>query len=189
VSATETQPRSTIAADATPVPDSRVVPARARRRVAWLRAWPIVLAALLLALAALFADMIIDGVGAPAPALGGGQAEPPPVAATPAIMPALKPLASYAETVARPLFSPIRRAPAPATAAAALGEVSGFVITGVIVNERERHAFIQRGRPGATLRVVEGQQIDGWTVRSIMRDRILLQHGATEHELRLKAGP
>lgn len=155
-------------------------------RGTWRPTRTVVLAAVLLLLAAALIAIILDEMAPPLP-LGDSVAEPPPrAAAAPAVVAGLKPLANYAETVARPLFSPIRRAPAPAASAAALGQVSALVLSGIVVNHNERHALIQRGRSGVPLRVAEGDVIDGWTVRSVMRDGIVLQHGATEHELLLR---
>jgi hypothetical protein len=141
---------------------------------------------LLLLIAAAFGATLRNELAAPPPASGDDVVAPPAAAAPPTTAPRLKPLASYAETVARPLFSPIRRAPAPAASAVALGQVTGLALSGIVISKNERHALIQHGHSGIARRVAEGEEIDGWTVRSIRRDGIVLQHGATEHELLLR---
>jgi hypothetical protein len=172
------------ASRAEPLPAARLPlpPRRRRPRRTIARSF---VAALLLACAAALVLVILDEIDG-TPAATADAAAAPPSAPQSAPMATLKPLTAYAETVARPLFSPLRRAPVPAPPAAAPGQISGLVLTGIVGTEHDHRALVQRGRPGPTLRVAVGQEIEGWTVRAIGRDRIVLQHGSTEHELRLR---
>lgn len=100
----------------------------------------------------------------------------------------LPPLARYAEVVRRPLFSRTRR-PAPVNAAETLGAAGDFVLVGVVIDGSRREALIRHGRPGVLARLAVGQSVEGWTLRSVVSDRVVLAHGATRHELSLKDHP
>ncbi|HXZ02418.1 MAG TPA: hypothetical protein VEI03_20655 [Stellaceae bacterium] len=130
--------------------------------------------------------------------LGGeaGEGAPPPLAAAPPRplppLPAafdLPPLASYGEVVERPLFSPARRRPPEAAGQDLLGRSNSFVLVGVIISGAGRVALVEHGHPGEMARLAEGQTVEGWTLQSILPDRVVLQHGATEYELKLKDLP
>jgi hypothetical protein len=92
---------------------------------------------------------------------------------------ALPPISSYAEIVERPLLSPNRR---PAQTA---GQDTPFTVTGIIVSPGMRSAVVTHGTPPIMSRVVEGQEIDGWTVQSIRSDHIILARGTAQAELKL----
>jgi len=102
---------------------------------------------------------------------------------------ALPPLARYAEVAERPLFSATRQKPPAEAGQDLLGQSSSFVLLGVIISGPGRAALVQHGHPAEMARVTEGQAVEGWTVQSILPDRILLQHGATDYELKLKDLP
>jgi general secretion pathway protein N len=127
---------------------------------------------------------------------GAGEATSPSLSAAPLPplppLPAafsLPPLARYAEVAERPLFSATRQRPPAEAGQDLLGKSSSFVLLGVILSERGRAALVQHGHPSEMARVTEGQAVEGWTVQSILPDRILLQHGATDVELKLKDLP
>lgn len=130
--------------------------------------------------------------------LGGeaGGSTPPPLATAPLRplppLPAafdLPPLASYAEVAERPLFSPARRKPPEAAGQDLLGKSSSFVLVGIVISGSGRVALVQHGQPAEMARLGEGQAVEGWTLQSILPDRVVLQHGASEVELKLKDLP
>lgn len=120
---------------------------------------------------------------------------PPPAAASLRSLPplpaafGLPPLASYAEVAERPLFSAARRRPPEAAGQDLLGKSNSFVLVGVIISKAGRVALVQHGQSGELARLGEGQAVEGWTLQSILPDRVVLQHGATEYELKLKDLP
>ena len=99
---------------------------------------------------------------------------PPPLA--------LQPLEAYAATVERPLFTATRRAapagiaPAERTAGLILGR---YRLTGVIVTPGKRSILLASAN-NRTQTVVQGEAIDGWTLRSVERDRIVLENGGKQ---------
>ena len=112
---------------------------------------------------------------APTPSLH-PRAAPPPAA--PAAAPApLPPLASYKAVVERPLFSPSRRAPPGAAATALAPSIeSRYRLVGVMGTGAKHRAFVADGP--RRLQIVEGDLLDGWTVRQIAQDRVILSSPA-----------
>jgi hypothetical protein len=96
----------------------------------------------------------------------------------------MAPLNAYAEVVARPLFTPTRRPAAQQTAA---GRPSDFSLVGIVITRRERHALLEHGRPPHVDRVTPGQNVDGWTVKSIGPNSVLLAQGDRETEIKATA--
>jgi general secretion pathway protein N len=99
---------------------------------------------------------------------------------------AVEPLETYAEVTERPLFSPSRRSPPPQLAQGKQTDAGGLVLSGIILTSDARVALVQSGKTAPAKRLTEGQEIEGWSVQSILPDRIVLRRGATEHELKLK---
>ncbi len=97
---------------------------------------------------------------------------------------ALPPLERFSAIIKRPLFSPSRRP--PPREPEHLEQLDSFVLEGVLISPASRTAVVEHGRPPVTAHVVEGQDIEGWTVSSILPDRIVLRHGVTQHELKLR---
>jgi len=106
---------------------------------------------------------------------------PVPAAEEPAF--AVPPLQTYAEVTERPLFSPSRR-PAAVTQQVA-GPASSLALVGVVISGDGRVALIRQGKAPALARVREGQQVEGWTVRSIAPDRVVVRNGTSEAQLKL----
>ncbi len=104
----------------------------------------------------------------------------------------MKPLDDFSEIARRPLFIPSRRPLPPDTEPPGPGprkaERHRFILKGVVILGDERMAVlvIQRRRNRTVLRVVEGQQIDGWLVEAIMPDRVVLRQGETREEVVLR---
>jgi hypothetical protein len=109
-------------------------------------------------------------------------ANPPPVSGVEGF--ALPPAQFFAEIAQRPLFAPTRR---PAEDRQKnLGQLATFSLDGVMISPQGKAAIVLHGTPPALAHVTEGQEIEGWTVSSIFADRIVLQNGGSEHELKLK---
>ena len=110
---------------------------------------------------------------------------------------AMPPIESFSEIAARPLFSESRRPPGPAAepepepetkpgkAAAVVVRRGLFVLVGVVITARTRLAIVRQRTAREAVRLVEGQQIEGWTVDSIQPDRVLFRQGAAVEEVRL----
>ena len=100
----------------------------------------------------------------------------------------MAPLNTYAEVVSRPLFSPSRRPPAAASAA---DRPTTFTLIGIIISAEDRHALLAHGTPPHVERVTEGQNLDGWMVKSIEDSRVVLTQGDNEIEVKAaeKPGP
>ncbi|MCH7775909.1 MAG: hypothetical protein IH878_05125 [Gemmatimonadetes bacterium] len=104
----------------------------------------------------------------------------------------MKPLDDFSEIARRPLFIPSRRPLPPDTEPPRPGprkaERHRFTLKGVVIVGDERMAVlvIQRRRSRTVLRVVEGQQIDGWLVEAILPDRVVLRQGETREEVALR---
>ena len=102
----------------------------------------------------------------------------PPVessVAAPALSSANLPgLAAYAAIVERPLFVPSRRPPPGATSS-----IEGrYRLLGIVGAGAKRRAFVADGTRHTE--VGEGDAIDGWTVKEIDQDRVLLISPAGE---------
>ena len=112
-----------------------------------------------------------------------------PLAAPPASAPglalaALPPLASYAAIVERPLFSPSRRPPPGAEAALGSSIESRYRLLGIVATGPKKKAFVAEG--ARRVEIAEGDALDGWTVKEIGPDRVLLSSPAGEAALKLK---
>lgn len=102
---------------------------------------------------------------------------------------AMPPLDSLSEVVKRPLFSEQRRPPAIAAAAAADARSTGFTLVGIVMAPGGGLALIEHGQPPHLDRVHERQEIDGWTVEQIARDRVTLRHADDRIEIKIKDAP
>jgi hypothetical protein len=77
-------------------------------------------------------------------------------------------LAAYAAIVERPLFVPSRRPPPDVTSS-----IEGrYRLLGIVGAGAKRRAFVADGT--RRIEVGEGDAIDGWTVKEIEQDRVLL---------------
>jgi hypothetical protein len=105
-------------------------------------------------------------------------------ASTPA--PALVPLpslASFAAIVERPLFTPSRRPPAGASVTGASIE-GRYRLIGIVATGPKKKAFVADG--ARRREIAEGEALDGWQVKEIGQDRVLLSSPAGETVLKLK---
>ncbi len=143
------------------------------------RSAPLPLVAATLALAALTLMPWLPGRFAPAsvPAPAQGEALPR--------VPALPPFADFAAIAARPLFAPTRR---PDAARAASAIETRYRLLGIVIAGAARHALLAPIAGGPALELAEGGAVEGWTVRKIESDRVLLASPAgADASLALKA--
>ncbi len=104
-----------------------------------------------------------------------------------AALPVLPPFEELAESLRRPLFVAARRAaPAPSQAGQVAPDgatIGRYRLTGAVTSGDRRFVMLREGYTGRVLRVPEGSDIEGWTVKSIAQDRILLGSAAGEHSV------
>jgi hypothetical protein len=101
----------------------------------------------------------------------------------------MPPLEEYGEVVARPPLSPSRRPPSHAPASESAAGPVAFALVGIVLTGNERRVLIEHGDPPRLTRLGEGQEIDGWTIEAILRDRIVMGRSETRAELKLKDRP
>jgi hypothetical protein len=109
------------------------------------------------------------------------------LAAVPASAPApalatLPPLTSFSAIVERPLFSPSRRPPPGASAEPLVA--SHYRLLGVVATGPKKRAFLADGVRHVD--IAEGDRLDGWTVKQIGADSVLLSSPEGEAVLKLK---
>jgi hypothetical protein len=110
-----------------------------------------------------------------------------PLAAAGASAPApelapLPPITSYAAIVERPLFAPSRR-PVPGVSVIGPSIESRYRLVGIVSSGGKRKAFIADGSRRSE--IAEGDNLDGWTVKEVAQDRVLLISPAGAAALRL----
>jgi hypothetical protein len=97
--------------------------------------------------------------------------------------------AAYIEVLERPPFSETRRpAPPLAAAGAARDQPLAASVIGTILSADGARALIAHGEPARLGRFAEGQDIEGWTVKSIVQDKVVLTRGGATIELKVKGG-
>ena len=126
------------------------------------------------------------------PWLPASQAAPRPAeAASPAgetRMAAFPPFANFSATVDRPLFSPTRRPAANAVAfTAGIGE--RYRVQGLMVAGKARRAQLVEIAGGRVVELGEGDKLEGWTVKKIEQDRLVLSSAAGEATLTVRRPP
>lgn len=101
----------------------------------------------------------------------------------------LAPLGSFRNITSRPLFTATRR-PAPASAETdnktGAARPGPFLLTGVIIADEARLAFIRDQRGGAQYQVGIGAQVEGWTVEAIHPDRVIVVRAGERAEIGLE---
>ncbi|HWE72693.1 MAG TPA: hypothetical protein VG328_05990 [Stellaceae bacterium] len=144
----------------------------------------LVVAAVLTVLAAGFGSAV--ALEWSAPAVSSAAEAPPPAKSAKATDAApvysLAPLSTFSAVMDRPLFSPDRR-PAPGVSET-LGSWSALVLAGIVVTPDSHEVLIAHGTPPKLVHLQEGQSVDGWTVRAIEPDHVVVANGGEQHELR-----
>lgn len=149
---------------------------------------PLLLAVLCAGFAAVLAG-IIDGPGSP-PADPDTEVAAAADDATAERSFDLEPLESFDAVVERPLFSRTRR-PLPVAAATksdAHGGSAGvpFLLSGILIAGSTRVAFLQPRSEPKTLRVLEGETIEGWKIEKITQRQVVVGNGEVSQELTLQ---
>jgi type II secretory pathway component PulC len=102
----------------------------------------------------------------------------------------MPPIEDFSETLDRPLFSKIRRPPAPEPDAPApepeKKQTVKVRLAGVVISPRERVALVQEPRVKEITRLREGQEIEGWVLERILPDRIVLRFGELREEVKIE---
>ncbi|HZT87897.1 MAG TPA: hypothetical protein VFA12_08005 [Stellaceae bacterium] len=120
---------------------------------------------------------------------------PPPPAisvaapASPAAPPALElpPLASFTAVVERPLFSSSRRAGGGAKQAPGAAFAGRYRLLGLIAAGDDRRALLAEGPRVVELK--EGDAVEGWRIKRIEQDRLILSSATGEAVLNLHTPP
>jgi hypothetical protein len=100
------------------------------------------------------------------------------------------PLAAFAAFNDRPIFSPQRKAIAPApvgAAAAAPPPPPAASLVGIIIDAQRRIALIRTASSPLATAVAVGDTLQGWQVTEIAPDRVVLHQGTTDDALKLDA--
>jgi general secretion pathway protein N len=95
---------------------------------------------------------------------------------------------NYSEVLARPPFSETRRPAPPGAVARAIEQPLTATVVGTILAEGSVRALVEHGEPPQVTRVLEGQDLDGWTVKTILQEKIVLVRGPATIELKVKGG-
>lgn len=103
-------------------------------------------------------------------------------------------LESLTDTIERPLFLQSRRPPAPEAAPTVeepvrekpVASLPRFVVSAIVIADGERTALLRNPSDGRMLRVVEGDDVQGWTLEEVQSDRVVLATGGRRQELPLR---
>ncbi len=100
----------------------------------------------------------------------------------------LGPRNAYNAIAERPLFARTRR-PAeeePTTSApSARTNLPNFILKGIVISPDEKYILLLKSSSSETVRLTEGQGIDGWRVEKILSDRVILKSGDRTVEFKL----
>lgn len=109
----------------------------------------------------------------------------------------LLPLGSYEEIVARPLFRSERRPPDPEEAASEAQQAAAqaqqeqvhieelFALSGVVVTKNKTVALLQDIKNNKSVRVSEGESLEGWRVEQVLPESVLFSHNGRSESLEL----
>lgn len=96
----------------------------------------------------------------------------------------------FAETTARPLFTPIRRpSPPPSAQIKSAMQKGQFVLLGALITQDKSIAMLRDTVTGKAMRVEQGKEIRGITVSKIYPEKVVLTQGGETEELVLKIQP
>ncbi len=150
------------------------------------------LAVLCVVLAAVtVAPWLFDPADATADAAGRESQEAAP---TPTPRLELPPIERFAALVERPIFTATRRSPprrpgpgaapgaAPISGAGTNLVLGRYRLTGVVVAPAKRLVLLKRPGDGKTIRVFEGETIDGWTLTQVSKTTLTLESGNRREE-------
>lgn len=97
-------------------------------------------------------------------------------------------VAARPDTVARTLFNPTRRPAAAQVVEAPKPKMKRdqFVLTGTVVSDGKRTAFLREVAGGKSRRVIQGESINGLTVTDVQPNRVKLTFADESEDLTLK---
>ena len=100
-----------------------------------------------------------------------------------------RPLSDFEEIVRRPLFSASRSPFVPTESTPTLAGPSrrppDIRLTGVAIDASKKQALLRTPQQPQGRWVEEGDSIDGWLLRSVRDDAVIVASGQQTHELRL----
>jgi hypothetical protein len=105
------------------------------------------------------------------------------------------PLLELTDTVARPLFTISRRPEEEPAETAPEAKVETVVtptappalrLSAVIIEPDRRQALLIPKDGGAPMRVLQGAEVQGWTLSEVRDDAVVLSRGSARHELTLR---
>lgn len=100
-----------------------------------------------------------------------------------------RPTEDYAAIQAAPLFYPSRQPwvpptpPVEETPPPAPSPLNDYALVGVVLSGDSRSAILRLAREGRTIVLSEGQELEGWTLREITRERARFVAGDSEYEM------
>ncbi|MCR4297874.1 MAG: hypothetical protein NUV75_03835 [Gallionella sp.] len=96
----------------------------------------------------------------------------------------------FAETTARPMFTPVRRPPPPPSVQAKSTMQKGqFALLGALITRDKSIAMLRDISSGKAIRVEQGKEIRGMTVTRIDPEKVILTQDGETEELVLKIQP
>lgn len=118
------------------------------------------------------------------------QPQPATAAQTPADFNNPGPLADYDEITRRPVFVASRRPPlAVQPQASTNGEVlllDRYPVIGVVIAGGRGIVLIRKAAGDTVSRIEQGAEIDGWTLREVSRERLVLEMAGSRKEVILQ---
>lgn len=99
------------------------------------------------------------------------------------------PLETYDEIVNRPVFVASRRQAAAQPAPAASGEVlllDRYPVVGVVIAGDQRLVLIRKAAGDTVSRIAQGEELDGWTLTEVSRDRLVMEMAGNRKEVSLQ---
>jgi len=157
--------------------------------MAWIQRRPLVAVLALAAIVLLVVIGLETGFGGnlrPAIPEGSAKKAAAPEAKLLPPMVAVSPEQAYAETAARPLWTPTRRPAPPDNTAARPAFTRGqFVLQGVIVVGDERTALLKEKATGKIHRLESGKEVNGITVEAIQPTEVTLAMGGEKEKVAL----
>ena len=135
------------------------------------------------------AAAVIFLIAAPVPWLAGLTPDAASSAEGPPQLPAPRSMTAFAAVTERPLFVATRRPASAVRPAMDANLVLGkYRLTGVIVSPGLRSMILAAG-DGRSISVAEGTTIDGWTVREVTNNRVVIENAGKREEIRVPERP
>ncbi len=104
----------------------------------------------------------------------------------------LPPIEQFAAIVERPIFTATRRTArrqpvAPSAPASSGGRILGrYQVIGVVVAPGNRLVLLRRLGGAETIRLKQGEEIDGWTLVEVTRDEVVLESGGRREKIEIR---